>query len=155
MNHDFNDILNDIKQIKKTFKKLNYRTNVLYKTQWEEKVVNGYQKWRFDPDRGLKLVKEQLKKLDYKCPVCHVTLSETSVTLDHMQPKSKYLGAAINPKNMLIMCQSCNSAKNNQEFEAWYLKLPSVWQERLDRAIEEIHGTAKLIKLLPHKYNRT
>lgn len=150
MNSNLNDLLNDVEDIKKAVKKLNYRINVLYDTQWEEKVSNGYAIWRFDPDGGIKLVKEQLKKLDGKCPVCHAPLTEKSATVDHLRPKSKYLGAAVDLNNMLIMCHSCNSAKNNQEFEAWYCKLPLVWKDRLDWAIEEIHGTVKLIELLPN-----
>lgn len=151
MTSNFNELLNDIKKVKKAFKRLDYRVDVLYQTQYEEKVTNGYQKWRFDPQGGLKLVKQQLKKLDYKCPVCHVPLSETSATVDHLRPKSKYLGAAVDNNNMLIMCHSCNSAKNNQDFEAWYLKLPNVWRDRLDQAIREIHGTVKLLELLSSK----
>lgn len=150
MNSNLDDLLNDVKKVKKAFNRLNYRINVLYDTQWEEKVANGYQKWRFDSDGGVKLVKQQLKQLDHKCPVCHTPLAEKSTTVDHLRPKSKYLGAAIDKSNMLIMCHSCNSAKNNQEFEAWYLKLPPVWRNRLDQAIKEIHGTLKLIELLPN-----
>ncbi len=150
MNSELEDLLNKVKQVKKSVKKLNYRVNVLYAIQWEEKVVNGYQKWRFDPEGGLKLVREQLEKLDYKCPVCQDSLTEKSATIDHLHPKSKYLGAAVDLNNMLIMCHSCNSAKNNQEFEVWYLKLPIVWRDRLDKAITEIHGMAKLTKLLPN-----
>ena len=150
MNSELEDLLDKVKQVKKSVKKLNYRVNVLYGIQWEEKVVNGYQKWRFDPEGGLKLVQEQLKKSDYKCPVCQDSLTEKSATIDHLHPKSKYLGAAVDLNNMLVMCHSCNSAKNNQEFEAWYSKLPSVWKNRLNRAIEDIHGTVKLIELLPN-----
>ena len=150
MNSNFNNLLKDLEKVKKAYKKLDYRTNVLYDAQWQEKVVNGYQKWRVKPDGGLKLVKEQLEKLNYKCPVCHISLTEKSTTLDHLNPKSKYLGAAVDPGNMLIMCHSCNSAKSNREFEVWYQKLPIVWQDRLNEAIITIHGMAKLIKLLPN-----
>ena len=149
MNSNLNNLLSDVGKIKKAFKRLNYRINVLYDTQWEEKVTNGYQKWRFDSDGGLKLVKEQLKQLKYRCPVCYAPLSEKSATVDHLRPKSKYLGAAVDSNNMLVMCHSCNAAKNNQEFEAWYSKLPTLWKDRLKQAISEIHGTVKLFELLP------
>ena len=151
MDNQFNLLLEEVKNLKKGFKQLNYKVNVLYDVQWQEKVSQGYEKWRFDLDGGLKLVQEQLEKLDRKCPVCHAPLTEKSATVDHLRPKSKYLGDAVDIRNMLIMCHSCNSAKNNQEFETWYLKLPLIWQERLDLAIEEIHGTAKLVELLSNK----
>ena len=150
MNHQFQLLLTEIKSLKRNFRQLNYKTNVLYDVQWDEKVSQGYEKWRIDPDGGIKLVKEQLKKFDWKCPVCHVPLTERTATVDHLRPKSKYLGDAVDPHNMLIMCHSCNSAKNNQEFETWYLKLPAVWQDRLNIAIKEIHGTTKLVELLPN-----
>ena len=150
MDNQLELLLNEVKSLKKNFKQLNYKVNVLYDVQWDEKVSQGYEKWRIDPNGGLKLVKEQLKTFNCKCPVCHAPLTEKSTTVDHLRPKSKYLGDAVETRNMLIMCQSCNSAKNNQEFEAWYCKLPPVWQSRLDRAIQEIHGTAKLVELLPN-----
>lgn len=151
MNNQLDLLLNEVKSLKKSFKQLDYKVKVLYDVQWNEKVTQGYEKWRFDHNGGLKLVKEQLKKLGNKCPVCYFPLTETSTTLDHLRPKSKYLGGAVDTRNMLIMCHSCNSAKNNQEFETWYLKLPLIWQDRLDRAIKEIHGTTKLVELLPSK----
>ena len=155
MDNQFRLLLAEIKSLKKNFKQLDYKVNVLYDVQWDLKVSQGYEKWRIDPDGGLKLVKEQLKMFNRKCPVCYAPLTEKSTTVDHLRPKSKYLGDAIDTKNMLIMCHSCNSAKNNQEFETWYLKLPAVWQDRLDLAIKEIHGTAKLVELLPnvHSFN--
>ena len=73
----------------KSFKQLNYKVKVLYDVQWEEKVSQGYEKWRFDPNGGSKLVKEQLKKLDNKCPVCHAPLIEKSTTVDHLRPEIK------------------------------------------------------------------
>ncbi|MEN9518924.1 MAG: hypothetical protein RLZZ381_1512 [Cyanobacteriota bacterium] len=150
---DFDSLLGEVNKLEKKIRNINYRVNILYDVQWEEKVKNGYQKWRFEPDGGVKLVKEQLQKLGYKCPVCHAPLTEKSTTVDHLFPKSKYLGAAVDEGNMLIMCHSCNSAKNNEEFVAWYSKLPVVWRNRLDLAIEEIHGVTKLIELLPNSHN--
>jgi|GEM_PF-6871182 len=150
MNDRFNLLLDEVKNLKKSFKQLNYKANVLYNAQWNEKVHQGYEKWRFDPNGGLKLVKEQLAKLDRKCPVCHAPLTEKSTTVDHLRPKSKYLGDAVDTRNMLIMCHSCNSAKNNKEFEAWYLNLPPIWKERVNRAIQEVHGETKLVELLPN-----
>lgn len=146
---DFSSLLSEVNKLGKGIRNLDYRVNILYDAQWQEKVVNGYQKWRFNPDGGVKLVKEQLQKLGCKCPICHAPLTENSATVDHLYPKSKYLGAAVDERNMLIMCHSCNSAKNNQEFTAWYSKLPVEWRNRLDSAIEEIHGITKLIELLP------
>jgi len=147
-NHQFNLLLDEVKDLKRNFKRLNYKANVLYDVQWNEKVGQGYEKWRFDSNGGLKLVKEQLAKLDNKCPVCHTPLTEKIATVDHLRPKSKYLGDAVDTRNMLIMCHSCNSSKNNQEFKAWYLKLPPTWKERLGRAIKEVHGATKLVELL-------
>lgn len=152
MNSNLNNLLEDVKNLKKTVRKLNYRVNVLYQTQREEKVVQGYEKWRLSPEGGIKFVKKQLAILHYKCPVCHNPLTEKSTTIDHLHPKSKYLGMAVDENNMLILCNSCNAAKNNQEFEAWYSKLPLVWQERIDQAIIEIHGTVKLAELLPSQF---
>jgi hypothetical protein len=146
---NFDSLLGEVKKLEKGIRNINHRVNILYDVQWEEKVKNGYQKWRLEPDGGVKLVREQLQEFGYKCPVCHAPLTEKSATLDHLYPKSKYLGSAVDVSNMLIMCQSCNSAKNNQEFVAWYSKLPIVWRNRLDLAIEEIHGVGKLIELLP------
>ncbi|MBE9047321.1 HNH endonuclease [Pleurocapsales cyanobacterium LEGE 10410] len=107
--------------------------------------------WRLSPEGGIRFVKQQLEILHHKCPVCHNPLTEKSATVDHLRPKSKYLGMAVDENNMLILCHSCNAAKNNQEFEDWYSKLPLVWQERIDKAITEIHGTIKLLELVPSK----
>ncbi|MEM6613344.1 MAG: HNH endonuclease signature motif containing protein [Cyanobacteria bacterium P01_C01_bin.72] len=148
MNNNLNDLLEQVGKIKQSFKQLNYKTNILYQTQWQEKVANGYEVWRADPSGGLKLIKEQLPKLDYKCPVCSIPLTEESATIDHLLPKSKYLGQAIALDNMLVVCNPCNASKNNQEFAEWYLKLAPVSQARLSQAIAEIQGTVKLAELL-------
>jgi 5-methylcytosine-specific restriction endonuclease McrA len=151
MKSEFRDLLTEVKKIRLEFKQLNHRVNILYDTQWAEKVTNGYEIWRFDSKGGLLLVRKQLIKLDYKCPVCYAPLTETSATVDHLRPKSKYLGLVIDEKNMLVMCHSCNAAKNNKEFEEWYSNLPLEWRKRLDKAIKEIHGTIKLVELVPTK----
>ena len=148
MSSEFNNLLNEIQKAGNSFKQLDFRVNVLYDTQWAEKVSNGYELWRVNPDGGLKLIKEQLGKLAYKCPVCNELLSDTSATIDHLLPKSKYLGLAMDTNNMLVMCNSCNATKNNQEFKQWYSEMSLERQGRLCQAIQEIHGTNKLSELI-------
>ena len=151
MNSEFNILLTEVKKVKKGFKQLNHKVKISYDNQWAKKVTNGYEPWRFDSKGGLLLVKEQLIKLNYKCPVCYSPLTEESATVDHLRPKSKYLGLAMDERNMLVMCHSCNAAKNNKEFEEWYFNLPLEWRKRLDKAIKEIHGIVKLVELVPTK----
>ena len=151
MSSEFNKLLDEIKRIDKTFKVLNYKVNVLYKTQWAEKVSNGYERWRVDPCGGKELVKLQLEKLGYICPVCNDSLSEELATIDHLLPKSKFLGLAMVKSNMLVMCQSCNSAKNNQEFEQWYSNLSSERKKAFCDAMKKVHGKQQLIELLVGK----
>ena len=148
MNTEFNELINKINEIDQGFVKLDYRVNVLYETQWAEKVSNGYERWRTDPRGGKELVRIQLEKLGYNCPVCNAQISEELATIDHILPKSKYLGFAMKKCNMLIMCQSCNSAKNNQEFEDWYSNLYPEQQKNFNDAIKKIYGKYKLIELL-------
>ena len=96
---------------------------------------------------GIKLVKNQLKTLNYQCPICGVELTEKEATIDHLKPKYKYLGQAISTDNMLVMCRSCNGGKGRRELKDWYKNLPTQWQKRLYRAIKKIHGQIKLIEL--------
>ncbi|WP_036489643.1 HNH endonuclease [Myxosarcina sp. GI1] len=148
MKESIKELIADIEQLEKDFKLLNYKTKLLYKIEYTEKVTEGYNKWRLEANGGLRVIKEQLEKLDYKCPLCRESLQESTATIDHLQPKSKYLGLANAPQNMLIMCRTCNSAKNNREFLEWYSKIPSTWKNRLCQAIREIHGDSKLVELV-------
>lgn len=147
MNEDIRNLIEDIEKTRKVARQLNYDLEVLYNEQYQNKVKNGYEKWRFDEDGGIKFVREQLQLFGNKCPVCHERLTEKSATIDHLRPKSKYLGDAIATDNMLIMCNSCNAAKGHKEIKDWFKNLPEEWQKRILNAIEKIQGKAMLIKL--------
>jgi 5-methylcytosine-specific restriction endonuclease McrA len=147
MTDNLQDLIKQIRQTGRAVNKLNYQLELLYQNQWEEKVTNGYENWRFQEDGGVKLVREQLKILDYQCPVCGTMLTEKDATIDHLKPKFKYLGKANSTNNMLIMCRSCNGGKGGKELKDWYKNLPSSWQKRLYNAIKTIHGQIKLIEL--------
>ncbi len=150
MSKKHSELLEEIKNLQKKSRQLNYQLETLYQTQKAEKVTNGYEKWRYEKEGGLKLVKEQFKILNYKCPICLDSLSETSATIDHLLPKSKYLGQAMRINNMLIMCHSCNACKKDKEFKDWYNNLPKPWQLRVKKALENIHGITKIHQLLNH-----
>lgn len=141
------DLIKQIRQTKKTVYQLDYQLELLYQNKWQEKVNNGYKVWRFLENGGVKLVREQLKILNCQCPVCGTSLTEESATIDHLQPKFKYLGKAISINNMLIMCRSCNGGKGKRELKDWYKNIPYKWQKRLYEAIKKIHGHMKLIEL--------
>jgi len=147
MNKDISDLIKDIEKTRKLAKKLDYDIETLYREEYHKKVKNGYDKWRFDSEGGIKLVREQLQIFGNKCPICHEKLTEKSATIDHLRPKSKYLGEAISIDNMLIMCHSCNSAKKDKNIKDWYKNLPEEWQKRILDAIAQIHGKAMLVKL--------
>jgi len=147
MNTEFLKFLQQLEQTKQDFRNLDHKIESLYQEQYQEKVVNGYEKWRFQENGGLKFVKDQLKKLDYKCSVCRVAIHEDNANLDHMNPKSKYLGDSLNLNNLLVMCRSCNVCKSNRDFQEWYSKLPKHWQHNLYEAILKVHGMIKIVEL--------
>lgn len=147
MDKDIDKLIEDIEKTRKVARKLDYDIKLLYDQQYQKKVTNGYEKWRFQENGGIKLVRKQLQIFDNKCPVCSEKLTEKTATIDHLRPKFKYLGDAIKTDNMLIMCNSCNGAKGGKEIKDWYRNLPEAWQKRIINAIEKIHGKAMLIKL--------
>ena len=147
MNKDTEKLIEGIEKTRKLAKKLDYKIKILYFEQYQKKVKDGYEKWRFQEDGGIKFVREQLKTFDNKCPVCHEKLTEKTATIDHLRPKFKYLGDSLVTDNMIIMCNSCNGAKGGKEIKDWCKNLPETWQKRIIDAIEKIHGKSMLIKL--------
>ncbi len=45
------------------------------------------------------------------CVMCHTTLREADITVDHIMPRSKYPNLSLDAANMQILCRSCNSSK--------------------------------------------
>ena len=58
-----------------------------------------------------------IKYFGNRCAYCG---EEKYLTQDHFIPLSKYGGYTAN--NIIPVCASCNSSKNNREFSEWYEK---------------------------------
>lgn len=118
---------------------------VLNKYSGEAK--DRYIEWRYS-EEGSKLVAAQLEKIGYCCPVCGDNLKETTATVDHLQPKSRYFHEATDQSNFLVMCYPCNLSKSDSEFPKWRKRLPALRRQSLDYAISLIHGKTKLEELI-------
>ena len=53
MKESIKELIADIEQLEKDFKLLNYKTKLLYKIEYTEKVTEGYNKWRLEANGGL------------------------------------------------------------------------------------------------------
>jgi len=63
---------------------------------------------------------EDVKKyFDYECAYCG---KDAKLTYDHFHPFSK--GGDFMKGNIIPACHSCNSSKNNKDFNEWYHKQP-------------------------------
>lgn len=62
-----------------------------------------------------------VRRDDYTCQFCGVKLSENSVTIDHVIPKSK--GGANSFTNCVTSCFDCNNRKSNLTLEQSGMKL--------------------------------
>lgn len=106
-----------------------------------------FEEWRFS-DEACQLVKEQLKKLGYICPVCLRDLDEDKATIDHLDPLSRAYSRAMDKDNFLVMCGRCNKNKYDQPFKFWRVSLTPQQRTSLDYAIRLIHGEARLNELI-------
>lgn len=146
MASELSDIFSNLKNLKKQFFNVDRHLEELYQEQYQEKVIEGYEQWRVSSE-GRKFVKDQLIQLNYQCSVCRTKVDEYSITLDHIKPKSLYLGDSINFSNLIIMCYSCNRCKSNRSVQEWFSKLPKNWQSNFYQAIVKIHGIKKIVEL--------
>lgn len=58
-------------------------------------------------------------KFDWHCAYCGVELSEETLVIDHVTPKSS--GGTNNIQNLLPACRSCNSIKGTKTVEQFRL----------------------------------
>ena len=50
------------------------------------------------------------------CQMCHRSIAlARNLTIDHVQPRSKYPERALDPSNLRVVCRRCNSAKGTTE----------------------------------------
>ena len=61
---------------------------------------------------------------------------ELKLTQDHLAPLTK--GGDYTVNNIIPACSSCNSQKNNKDFEKWYLPHDKYSADRLDRILQYI-----------------
>lgn len=76
------------------------------------------------PNRTYKLSKKNILIRDkYTCQYCKETLSERSLTIDHIIPKSK--GGSSRWENLITACKKCNTKKADKTPEEVGMKLLS------------------------------
>lgn len=130
------------KEVKKQWNKSNKEEKVEYNKQYRKtpsgkavaKALNH--KWRtqkaenggsFSADEWLAVCAE----FDNKCAYCG---KEGKLTADHIIPVSK--GGASYISNIIPVCKSCNSSKNNSKLEDWYPRQPFFMPERFEKIME-------------------
>ncbi|WP_102978431.1 HNH endonuclease [Chryseobacterium scophthalmum] len=89
-----------------------------------------------------KLIRNYYRNLTKKCIYCRNEISIRSVKnchVEHIIPKSKYLGFMFEPKNLCVICSDCNEIKNNKEATG---------------TLEEVVKGRKTIKLYPRSSDR-
>jgi len=69
-----------------------------------------------------------LRNLQQQCVICG---SAERLSVDHVRPLAK--GNGLQPGNAVMLCRSCNSRKNDKDFE----ELPPDWQDKLAAAAGE------------------
>lgn len=70
-----------------------------------------------------------------KCAYCG---SSRNLTMDHVVPISN--GGLTEACNILPVCSSCNSSKQNREFIKWYTSQPFYTEERLEVILKYIES---------------
>ena len=96
------------------------------KRRYEMMLSNGYT-LTFDEWQ------KNLEYFDYSCAYCG---SRENLTKDHIIPVTK--GGATSKQNVIPACLSCNSARSNREFTAWFKKQSFFTEEKLKRIMDVI-----------------
>jgi 5-methylcytosine-specific restriction endonuclease McrA len=68
-----------------------------------------------------------------RCAYCG---SETSLTLDHVRPKTR--GGRDDIHNLVPACRSCNQAKGSSHWLSWWITLPTFDLGNFSRVISHI-----------------
>lgn len=63
---------------------------------------------------------EILKKDDFRCHYCKHPLTNRTMHIDHVLPRSK--GGTDEPDNLVACCPACNSQKGSKTIEEWKAK---------------------------------
>lgn len=81
------------------------------------------------------LIRKLVKRHGGFCYHCLIPLSQKTMTLDHVIPRS--YGGTWNHRNLVPACQPCNRQRNNYDFELFRL-----WKQyQLTKAIESLLPT--------------
>lgn len=81
---------------------------------------------------------KNLEYFDYSCAYCG---SKENLTKEHIVPVTK--GGATSKKNIIPACLSCNSAKSNKEFTAWFKKQAFFTEERFRKIMNLIRNESE------------
>ena len=83
------------------------------KRQEEERLFYSSPEWR-------QIRTRVMKKYGKVCSECGLWIKNNlDVTVDHIQPRSKYPELALNIENLRVLCRSCNSQKGDRDSEIY------------------------------------
>lgn len=71
----------------------------------------------FESREWLELRYQTLKRYGRRCMCCGET--EGVIQVDHIKPRSKYPELALDPENVQVLCQACNTGKSNKDETDW------------------------------------
>lgn len=70
--------------------------------------------------RWFELRYEVLKESNGKCSLCGASAKDgTTLQVDHIKPKSKYLELEFDKSNLQVLCATCNVGKSNKDETDW------------------------------------
>ena len=94
-------------------KRVKSRTNQLALERKER--LNETRQFYSSPEWNL-IRKQVIKAKGRVCSECGKPITNSSdVTVDHIQPRSKYPSLALEKNNLCVLCRSCNSRKSDRD----------------------------------------
>lgn len=105
-------------------------------------ITKSHQKRRHDKRNDFALTDDEwidaVTHFDNRCAYCG---KDKKLTYDHFKAFSK--GGSFDKQNILPVCKSCNSSKNNKEFSEWYPKQKFYSKNRESKIYEYIKSGDK------------
>lgn len=96
-------------------KRVQFRTNQLA-LERQERIEERKQFYSSPEWRQVRT--QVIKKYGKVCSECGLRIKNNlDVTVDHIQPRSKYPALALNIENLRVLCRSCNSQKGDRNSE--------------------------------------
>ena len=114
-------------------------TELAYK--WQGKIDSAKkfaQKRRHEKREDFALTDDEwVQTVTYFDGCCAYCGSAAKLTYDHFIPFSK--GGPFTQSNIIPACGSCNSSKNDNDFEEWYIKQPFYSEDRRRAILDYIN----------------